>query len=87
MDAATASDVDAVYNAVLDRDADLASTYAAEGAAAPNQAEFNAFADAMSISYGAPIEVFSVDPTTGAQTVLADISTTNLLAELPVGPL
>ncbi len=46
--------------------------------------ELIAFADAMSTSYGAPIEVFSVDPYTGQQTELADTSITNLLAELPV---
>ena len=51
---------------------------------APTQTEFNAFADAMSTSYGAPIELFSVDPASGAETVLADTSATNLLAELPV---
>ena len=38
----------------------------------------------MSTSYGAPIELFSVDPATGAETVLANSSATNLLAELPV---
>lgn len=37
----------------------------------------------MSTSYGSPIELFSVDPNSGAQTELADISVTNLLAELP----
>lgn len=138
LDAQTISDIDAIDNAVLDRDAgsadlvsaqmvlasggglagvmsavassaeaqaDMASTYAAEGvvltapnstlselAAAlglnttntPTQAEFAAFADAMSTSYGAPITLFSVDPDTGQQTVLADTSITNLLAELPV---
>ncbi len=57
---------------------------ALSGDSAPTQTEFNAFADAMSTSYGAPIELFSVDPATGAQTELADTSTTNLLAELPV---
>ncbi|WP_428488422.1 beta strand repeat-containing protein [Rhodopila sp.] len=56
----------------------------AQGANAPAQAEFNAFADAMSTSYGAPIELFSVDPNSGAQTELADTSSINLLAELPV---
>jgi hypothetical protein len=35
-------------------------------------------------SYGAPIELFSVDPASGAPTELADTSITNLLAELPV---
>jgi hypothetical protein len=39
---------------------------------------------AMSTSYGAPIELFSVDPASGAETVLADTSITNLLAEPPV---
>jgi hypothetical protein len=38
----------------------------------------------MSTSFGAPIELFSVDPLTGVQTELADTSITNLLAELPV---
>jgi hypothetical protein len=38
----------------------------------------------MSTSYAAPIEVFSVDPWSSAQTELADTSATNLLAELPV---
>jgi hypothetical protein len=38
----------------------------------------------MSTTYGAPLEVVSVDPLTGAQTELADTSITNLLAELPV---
>jgi len=37
----------------------------------------------MSTSYGAPIELFSVDPASGAETELADASITNLLAELP----
>ncbi len=63
---------------------DMASTYAAIGAAGPSQAEFNAFADAMSTSYGAPIELVSVDPGSGQQTELADTGITNLLAELPV---
>ena len=51
---------------------------------APSQTEFAAFADAMSTSYGAPIELVSVDPFSGAQTELADTSAGNLLAELPV---
>ena len=63
---------------------DMAGTYAAIGAAGPSQAEFNAFADAMSTSYGAPIELVSVDPGSGQQTELADTGITNLLAELPV---
>jgi hypothetical protein len=50
----------------------------------PSQTETNAFADAMSTSYGAPMELFSVDPLNGTETVLADTSITNLLAELPV---
>ena len=62
----------------------MASTYAAIGAAAPSQAEFAAFANAMSSSYGAPIELVSVDPGSGQPTELADTSITNLLAELPV---
>ena len=62
----------------------MASTYAAIGVAAPSQAEFAAFADAMSTSYGAPIELVSIDPGSGQQTELADTSITNLLAELPV---
>ncbi len=115
--AQTVSDIDAIYNAVLDRDAapadlvsaqivlasggnlttvmsavansaelqaDMASTYAAEGVAAPTATKFTAFADAMSTSYGSAIELVSIDPATGAQTELADTSTTNLLAELPV---
>ena len=45
---------------------------------------FNAFADAMSTSYGAPIEMVLVDPGSGQQTELADTSIANLLAELPV---
>ncbi len=56
----------------------------AQVTAAPSQAEFAAFADAMSTSYGAPIELVSVDPGSGQQTELADTSITNLLAELPV---
>ena len=59
------------------------STYAAIGAVAPSQTEFAAFADAMSTSYGAPIELVSADPFSGAQTELADTSVGNLLAELP----
>lgn len=137
LDDQTVSDIDALYNIVLDRDptsaeligaqtelatgagldglmstlagsaelqADMASTYAAASgpyqslmtaqpqsneeqtvtSSAPTQAEFNAFADAMSTSYGAPIEIVSFDPDSGAQTELADTSATNLLAELPV---
>ncbi len=57
---------------------------AASGGCAPTQTQFNAFADAMSTSDGAPIELVSIDPYTGAQTELADTSMTNLLAELPV---
>jgi len=38
----------------------------------------------MPTSYGAPIELFSVDALTGAQTELADTGSTNLLAELPM---
>ena len=139
----TLNSINAIYNVVLDRDADpsallwaqmvlanggnlagvmslvansaearsdMASTYAAVAstanlallvakpqdsysiaqgflglvANAPTQTEFAAFADAMSTSYGAPIELVSVDPLSGAQTELANTSITNLLAELPV---
>jgi hypothetical protein len=55
-----------------------------QNAGAPAQTEFNAFGDAMSTGYGAPLEVVSIDPFTGVQTELADTSITNLLAELPV---
>ena len=51
---------------------------------ASKRREFAAFADAMSTSYGAPIELVSVDPGSGQQTELADTSIANLLAELPV---
>jgi hypothetical protein len=144
LDSQTVDDIDAIYNAVLDRDpapadlvatqmeladggslsglmsqlansaeaqSDMDSTYAAaagsyqalldaqpqsffqlanvddvqdQNTGTPTQTEFNAFADAMSTSYGAPIEVLSIDPFTGVQTELADTSITNLLAELPV---
>jgi hypothetical protein len=50
----------------------------------PQDRDIAAFADAMSTSYGALIELFSVDPASGAETELADTSITNLLAELPV---
>ena len=61
--------------------ADMASTYAAEGVAAPTQAEFTAFADAMSTSYGSAMKLASIDPGTGQQAILADTSLTNPLAE------
>jgi hypothetical protein len=62
----------------------MANACARVGANFATQTEFSAFADAMSTSYGAPIELFSVDPAFNTQTVLADTSITNLLAELPV---
>ncbi len=62
----------------------MAGSSGAVGTNAPTQTKFNAFTDAMSTGYGAPIELFSVDPASGAETVLANTSATNLLAELPV---
>ena len=63
--------------------ADMASTYAAEGVFAPETTEFAGFASAMSTSYGAPMELVAVDPYSGAQTELANTSITDPLAELP----
>lgn len=79
-----ADNISGTGNVMVSAQDDMTAIYAAEGAAPPSAGEIAAFADAVWTNNDAPIELFSVDPLTGQQTVLADTSETNLLAELPV---